>query len=244
MYNLIKSIVAKSIIHIGKQIYRKLNKEKQYLFTEIQNHEIWSNQSFWIEYFYEQHQKRLVRHYKTKNGESFEDFDGNSEILKTAADQLAMWEAKSDSKKVEIGDEEEGIVYTHIIDLGKVQNKSLVLVLFRQFLKPTKVYEIIPLLVPFEANLSQLKKHMRSNQVSDGSSVLTGTTYEEDEDEGFDESGGVVSIVHKFMEKIQDRLVIDCRIRKEVMLVETVSNIYSNAFGKSLFAYKRRQLCP
>ena len=196
MYNQKKSTVAKSIIHIGKQIYRKLNKEKQYLFTEIQNHEIWSNQSFWIEYFYEQHQKRLVRHYKTKNGEKFEDFDGNCEILKTAADQLAVWDAKSDSKKVEIGDEEEGIVYTHIIDL---------------------VYEIIPLLVPFEANLSQLKKHMRSNQVSDGSSVLTGTTYEDDEDEGFDESGGVVSIVHKFMEKIQDRLVIDCRIRKGVI---------------------------
>ena len=68
-----------------------------------------------------------------------------------------MWDAKSDTKKAEIGDEEEGIVYTHIIDL---------------------VYEIIPLLVPFEANLAQLKKHMRSAQIQDGSSVMTSTTYE------------------------------------------------------------------
>ena len=117
-------------------------------------------------------------------------------MLKTAADQLSMWDAKSETKKAEIGDEEEGIVYTHIIDL---------------------VYEIIPLLVPFEANLAQLKKHMRSAQIQDGSSVMTSTTYEDDdEDEGFNESGGgVISIVQRFMEKIQDRLVIDCRIRAD-----------------------------
>ena len=77
--------------------------------------------------------------------------------MKTAADQLSMWDAKTETKKAEIGDEEEGIVYTHIIDL---------------------VYEIIPLLVPFEANLAQLKKHMRSAQIQDGSSVMTSTTYE------------------------------------------------------------------
>ena len=186
--------IARAIIQIGKQVYRKLNKEKQYLFTEIQNHEIWSNQSFWIEYFYVKHQLKLISHYKPELG-VLDTTTGNQLMLEMAADQLSTWEPKSETKKTEIGDEEEGIVYTHIVDL---------------------VYEVIPLLVPFEANLAQLKKHMRSNQFQESSSVMTSTTYEEDdEDEGFNEIGGVASIVQKFMEKIQDRLVIDCHIRNE-----------------------------
>ena len=91
-----QSFIAKSIIQIGKQVYRKLNKEKQYLFTEIQNHEIWSSPSFWIEYFYEKHQIKLVTHYKSKTDETL-DFSTNGEMLKTAADQLSMWDAKSES---------------------------------------------------------------------------------------------------------------------------------------------------
>ena len=45
-------------------IYRKLNKEKQFLYTLVQDHSIWSNEQFWIEHFFHQHQRRLVAHYR------------------------------------------------------------------------------------------------------------------------------------------------------------------------------------
>ena len=121
-------------------------------------------------------------------------------ILECAADQLANWKNKSENKKVEIGAEEEGIVYANIIDL---------------------IYQIVPLLVPFHTNkTNRLRHHMRSNQVTDGnSSVLTGASYnaddDSDEDEGFNESQGGLGLVHKFMEKIQDRLGIECKIKND-----------------------------
>ena len=113
---------------------------------------------------------------------------------------MANWKNKSENKKNEIGAEEEGIVYANIIDL---------------------IYQIVPLLVPFHTNkTNRLRHHMRSNQVTDGnSSVLTGASYnaddDSDEDEGFNESQGGLGLVHKFMEKIQDRLGIECKIKND-----------------------------
>ena len=88
--------------------------------------------------------------------------------------------------------EEEGMVYTRIIEL---------------------VYEVVPLLVPFEPTHSaRLKRHMRSN-TNDGSTTTYSAADEEDEDEGFNETNGTGAIIQRFVERIQDRLVIDCRIR-------------------------------
>ena len=76
-------------------------------------------------------------------------------------------------------------------------------------------------MVPFHTNkTNRLRHHMRSNQVTDGnSSVLTGASYnaddDSDEDEGFNESQGGLGLVHKFMEKIQDRLGIECKIQND-----------------------------
>ena len=56
--------IARKVIKIGSLIYRKLNKEKQFLYTLVQDHSIWSNEQFWIEHFFHQHQRRLVAHYQ------------------------------------------------------------------------------------------------------------------------------------------------------------------------------------
>ena len=61
-------------------IYRKLNKEKQFLYTLVQDHSIWSNEQFWIEHFFHQHQRRLVAHYrrqaKSSSGSPEKDIHG------------------------------------------------------------------------------------------------------------------------------------------------------------------------
>ena len=57
-------LIARKVIKIGSLIYRKLNKEKQFLYTLVQDHSIWSNEQFWIEHFFHQHQRRLVAHYR------------------------------------------------------------------------------------------------------------------------------------------------------------------------------------
>ena len=129
---------------------------------------------------------------------------------------MANWKNKSENKKNEIGAEEEGIVYANIIDL---------------------IYQIVPLLVPFHTNkTNRLRHHMRSNQVTDGnSSVLTGASYnaddDSDEDEGFNESQGGLGLVHKFMEKIQDRLGIECKIKNDKLngLSQEIFEILENS---------------
>ena len=72
--------------------------------------------------------------------------------------------------------------------------------------------------MPFhQGKLSQLKRHMKANIVnSDGnSSYMTGASGnydEEDEDEGFNESQEGLDIVQKFIEKITDRIGIECKL--------------------------------
>ena len=79
---------------------------------------------------------------------------------------------------------------------------------------------------------------MKSNIVtSDGnSSVLTGVSCDDDEeDEGFNESQGSLDIVQKFIEKIQDRIGIECKLpnqRQTALRVgySLVSFIFINNF--------------
>ena len=59
---------------------------------------------------------------------------------------------------------------------------------------------------------------MRANQqTQDGSSIFTASAIDSDsdEDEGFAESGGSLQIVHKFIERIQDKLCIECKINTQ-----------------------------
>ena len=67
-----QSLIARKVIKIGSLIYRKLNKEKQFLYTLVQDHSIWSNEQFWIEHFFHQHQRRLVAHYRRQATSSSE----------------------------------------------------------------------------------------------------------------------------------------------------------------------------
>ena len=118
--------IARKVIKIGSLIYRKLNKEKQFLYTLVQDHSIWSNEQFWIEHFFHQHQRRLVAHYRrqattsthasdkstgspSKTEESFHGpenahhGDGDSENFLVCSEMMDNTEVRIDNKCIFTG---------------------------------------------------------------------------------------------------------------------------------------------
>ena len=190
--------VAAAMIPVSSQLYRKLGTKKQFLYTQIQDHAVWSNYNFWLDHFFIENQIRLATHYRADLARAQSDRYSNITILRVSGEQLADWQNKTENQRAAIGDEEEGIVFSQIIEL---------------------VYQVIPLLVPFNPQkIGALHRHMRANQTNGhdgGSSIFAGSAMESDtdEDEGFAErDGGSLQIVHKFIERIQDKLTIECKI--------------------------------
>ena len=219
--------VATAMVPISSQLYRKLGSKKQYLYTQIQDHAVWSNYDFWLDHFFVDNQIRLANHYRPELAKQQSDRYSNVTILRVAAEQLADWKNKTENQRKDIGEEEEGIVFSQVIEL---------------------IYQVIPLLVPFNpAKIGALHRHMRANQQAHdgGSSIFTNSAMDEDtdEDEGFAESGGNLQIVHKFIEKIQDKLCIECKISNThstqlQMLAQSTINQFSDEYQEIQRAFK------
>ena len=84
--------MANSIL-IGRPIrFENQLKEKQFLYTLVQDHSIWSNEQFWIEHFFYQHQRRLVDHYNRQSVR--EPVQTSSEQIKEGAKDHSEGAAK------------------------------------------------------------------------------------------------------------------------------------------------------
>ena len=192
-----QSEIAAAIIPVAAKLFRKVGTKKQFLYTQLQDHQVWSSYDFWLDHFFVENQIRLVRHYRPALAEKQLNRYSNVTILRATGEQLADWQSKTENQKKTISEEEEGIVFNQITEL---------------------VSQLIPLLVPFNpSKIGQLYRHMRANKASpDGaSSVLTSNVSDDEEDEGFSDSDQSLKVVEKFVEKIQDKLCIECKIQEK-----------------------------
>uniref|UniRef100_A0A8C5B1C3 SET binding factor 2 n=1 Tax=Gadus morhua TaxID=8049 RepID=A0A8C5B1C3_GADMO len=184
--------VAAALLPLSTEFHRKLAGVKQYAYTCVQDHPIWTNQQFWEATFYSEVQNKIRSLYLS----SAEEKVGRAEehtAMDLAAEQLRAWPCLSKQKQQELVKNEESTVFGWAIHYASL---------------------MVYLLVPLDTSKNKLlRNHPATDWESGSNSIVTnsmaGSVAESfDTESGYEDSessdaaNSVVRFIVRFIDKV------------------------------------------
>uniref|UniRef100_A0A8C5BZN3 SET binding factor 2 n=2 Tax=Gadus morhua TaxID=8049 RepID=A0A8C5BZN3_GADMO len=186
--------VAAALLPLSTEFHRKLAGVKQYAYTCVQDHPIWTNQQFWEATFYSEVQNKIRSLYLSSAEEKVGL--GRAEehtAMDLAAEQLRAWPCLSKQKQQELVKNEESTVFGWAIHYASL---------------------MVYLLVPLDTSKNKLlRNHPATDWESGSNSIVTnsmaGSVAESfDTESGYEDSessdaaNSVVRFIVRFIDKV------------------------------------------
>uniref|UniRef100_A0A8C5AKR1 SET binding factor 2 n=1 Tax=Gadus morhua TaxID=8049 RepID=A0A8C5AKR1_GADMO len=179
--------VAAALLPLSTEFHRKLAGVKQYAYTCVQDHPIWTNQQFWEATFYSEVQNKIRSLYLSSAEEK------EHTAMDLAAEQLRAWPCLSKQKQQELVKNEESTVFGWAIHYASL---------------------MVYLLVPLDTSKNKLlRNHPATDWESGSNSIVTnsmaGSVAESfDTESGYEDSessdaaNSVVRFIVRFIDKV------------------------------------------